>query len=739
MKRRLPDLKIPIFAVAVLICLFGLCGNAGAQSGAQNGKDATLAGFVTDATGRPISGARVVATQIAAKQGGGAGPATAETQSHDDGSFSIALAPGTYRVAITQAKFTSIEREAELNSGQKLEWKIRMEIEPLAAGVVVTAQATPIEAESTPAPVTVITREQIDQRQANSLPALLETLPGISLAQTGAEGGPTTLFLDGGNSNYTKVLVDGAPVNSSGGFIDFSNLSLDNIDKIEVVHGAESALYGSDAMTGVVQIFTKRGTTRTPELDIEGDGGSFDTGRGSSTISGLLGAFDYSAGYGYFTTAGQGTNDFMLNRTYSGNFGWKFSDTDTLRAAIRENASDAGIPGQTLFFPPDPTATNDLRDFSGSAIWNAQAGTHWQWSVSGYESDRQMNFNDPLEGFDSIDQFNRAGGNAQASYLFKGVTVTGGYNFEFENAFPSSLNGEHVQRRNEAWYLDARWQPAKRLTVNAGARADDNSVFGTKVVPRVGAAYLLRRGSAEIGETRLHGFYGQGIVEPQLDEVFGTDPCFPPNPLLAPEESKTANGGIDQGLFHGLMTLSTDYFYNQFHNIITFESGAPSPSCPFGTGLTVNTDRAIARGVNFSGQLHPFRWLRISGNYSYDDSRVLFSPNATDQTELPGNHLLRRPVNSGSLEATFSAKKLTVNLLAYLTGKRTDSDFDGLGITHDAGYARIDAAASYRVRREVLLFVRGSNLLNKQYQDTVGFPALGREIIGGVKLTFGGD
>ncbi len=140
-----------------------------------------------------------------------------------------------------------------------------------------------------PRRVTILTQEQIEQRVATSLPDLLATQPGFSLGRTGPEGGSASLFLDGGNSNYTKVLVDGVPVNTPGGLIDFSNFTLDNIDKIEIVHGAESALYGSDAMDGVIQIFTHRGTTRIPEFTAFADGGNFDTGRGGAELSGLLG------------------------------------------------------------------------------------------------------------------------------------------------------------------------------------------------------------------------------------------------------------------------------------------------------------------------------------------------------------------------------------------------------------------------------------------------------------------
>jgi outer membrane cobalamin receptor len=720
---------LSFLSAVVFLILFSGTPQAAAQT-----QPATLTGTVTDPRGASVAGTQIKVEQI---------PSAGEpvhALSGDDGRFSLALAPGRYRVTISRDSFAQLNQEISMAPGEAREWNVRMTLEPLSSKVVVTAQTIPLDADSSPAPLTILTREEIEQRQATSLPDLLSTLPGFSLARTGTVGGLTTLFVDGGNSNYTKVLVDGAPVNGSGGFIDFADLTLDNVEKIEIVHGAESALYGTDAMTGVMQIFTRRGTTRIPELEITGEGGSFSTGRGSATVSGLSGKFDYLAGYGYFSTAGQGPNDFMLNRTYSGNFGYKFSDTDTLRVAIRDNASDAGIRGQILFFPPDPTQTTLLRDFSGSAIWNAQAGPHWQWHVSATESSQLSNFNDPLGMFDAIDQFNRASGDAQETYSFKGGAATAGYTYEIENAFPSSLNGLHVQRRDQAGYLDARWQATKRLILNAGARADDNSVFGTKVEPRVGAAYLLRQSSGEIGETRVHAFYGQGIVEPELSQVFGTDPCFRSNPALVPEQSKTANGGIDQTLLHGRLTLSTDYFYNQFHDIISFFFDPTGTlACPSGSGMEVNTDRVIARGVNFSGQLHPVRWLRVGGNYSYDDSRVLFSPNAFDQTQTPGNHLLRRPVNSGSLEINASVRRLNVNALAYFSGARTDSDFVGRGLTRNPGYGRLDCAASYRLRREVSLFVRGTNLLNKQYQETLGFPALGRQIIGGVKLTFGGE
>ena len=222
---------------------------------------------------------------------------------------------------------------------------------------------------------------------------MLATLPGFSLGRTGPEGGSTSLFLDGGNSNYTKVLMDGTPVNQPGGLIDFSNFTLDNIEKIEIVHGAESALYGSDAMDGVIQIFTRRGTTRIPEVTAIAEGGNFATGRGGAELSGLLGRFDYSAGVSDLETQGQGPNDAFRNRTLSGNFGWRFSDTARVSLALRDNVSDAGTPGQTLLQPPNLTDSIALHNFNASLHAEFVTGTHWHHQLSGTESyNRELNY-----------------------------------------------------------------------------------------------------------------------------------------------------------------------------------------------------------------------------------------------------------------------------------------------------------------------------------------------------------
>src|SRR6266852_5614320 len=517
---------------------------------------ATLTGTLTDPSGAAIARAAVSAERL---------PAPGNLQratSGDDGRFTLSLAPGKYRVRITHPSFARVEEELALTAGETRELRIRLELERLAATVVVSAQAEPAAVEAITAPVSVVTREEIEQRQSVSLATLLESLPGFSLGRTGREGGVTSLFLNGGNFNFTKVLVDGTTVNEPGGAIDFSNFTLDNVEKIEVVRGAESALYGSDAMAGVVQVFTHRGTTRRPQLILLAEGGGFSTARGVAQLSGLVGRLDYSAAAAYFETAGQGQNDSFLNRTLSGNFGWRFTESNQVRLSLRNNTSDAGVAGQTLITPPNLDQHNGLRNFSANLSWEFATSSHWRHRLAGTESYNRQLFDNRLSDFGSSsptgpnfcdvpvqgmfcdfpftlrNQLNRAGFQEQSSYLFRQGAVTAGYQYEVENGF---LSRPHFRRNNQAGFFDARYQPWRRLTLSGGVRAEANDSFGTRVVPRTGVAYALRDGRDFWGATRLRFSYGQGIKEPSLVQSFSANPFFLGNPNLRPERSRTFN------------------------------------------------------------------------------------------------------------------------------------------------------------------------------------------------------
>jgi vitamin B12 transporter len=727
-------MKTTVFSTAFL--LFAVSVISFSLQAQSNPPDAHLSGKITDLSGYGVANVRITAQFTN-------DPKTRiwSAISSADGAYLLAVPAGRYHIHFQRSPFVARDAVVDLAAGESRTLDLRLEIEPLSENVVVTANAQPLEVDRTPAPVDLVGRQEIDQRQAVSLPDLLSTQTGISLTRTGTIGGFATIFVDGGNSSFTKVLIDGAPVNLPGGDFIYSNLTLDNVDKVEIVHGAESALYGSDAMSGVIQIVSHKGSTRIPELNLFAEGGSFSSARGGGQLSGLLGKFDYSAAGSYFHTDGQGINDAFLNRSFAGNFGYSFSDSNQVRLTLRSNVSFAGTPGQTLLGPAfsDSTAFDDERQLSGNLSWTFKTGSHWVHRISGMES-RFLDTNGfPDFSFFETAQFNRAGFLEQSTYSFRQGAVTAGYQYEVENADPNNLSGLHARRNNQAGFLDARWQPLSRLNLSAGVRAEENTNFGTRVVPRVGAVYALRYSQGFLADTRARISYGQGIEEPTIFESFDADPCNPGNPNLRPERSRTVNVGLDQYFSANRFRISATFFLNEFRDLIDQQQGPANSMCFGGNEkLFFNIDAARARGLNWSGEAHLNHWLLLKGNYSYDDTRVLQTVASAPSVEQPGNHLLRRPVNSGNLWLNATFRRVNFNLAGYFTGVRTDSDFDGLGLTRNPGYARFDFATSYNFGRGVSFYGRVTNLLDKQYQEAIGFPALGRDFRLGMNYRFTG-
>ena len=702
----------------LLSLAFLLFVNFARPAKAQN-PAATINGSVNDQSGAAIEGA-----SVNAQPAGASGPAV-RTVSGAEGRFSVALPAGRYGVRVAYKSFETFEQEITVTAGETRDLNVRLRLERASSNVVVTDSAEPALAETAPDLVDVITRADIDQRQEIWVTDLLASKQGLNFSRLGAYGGITSFFLDGGDSDYTKVLVDGTPVNEPGGAVDFSNFTSDNIDKIEIVHGASSALYGSDAMAGVIQIFTHRGTSGVPQITLEGDGGTFGTGHGAGQLSGLLGKFDYSGAVGYFSTQGQGPGDFFRDATASGNFGWKFSNSDSLRLTLRNDSSDAGQPGQTLL-PGGATIgqTSNIHDFTANLTWNFSTGEHWQHQVSGFESRFFLVENSPPFGEFTTD-YNRAGAIAQSTYSFQNGSFTAGYENEVEN-------GPSAGRHNQAGYIEARYQFGARFTVIAGGRVEANGFFGTRAVPRAGASYALRAASGFWGATRLRASYGEGIKEP---DILPAD-C---GPQLKPEQSTTVDAGIDQYFGGDRAHFSATFFHNDFHDIVSFTFAGAKANCPAFGGSYYNTDKARAAGVNSSLEVKAAKWLGIAANYSYDDSKVLASPNATDPALLPGNRLFKRPLNSANLVANAHFLRMNWNIAGFYLGRRTDSDFLGLGYTSDPSYVRWDLSNSIDLGHGLSTVAHFANLFDRHYQEAIGYPALGYNYRLGLKYVWGGE
>jgi outer membrane receptor protein involved in Fe transport len=305
-----------------------------------------VTGTVLDPSGRPIPRAAIVVTAPG-------GAAVGVVFSDVDGNFRIPDAPDGCRLRTSLSGFAPATADCRSDGPVTL----TMALSPVSESVVVSATRTDAPASQVASAVTVFDAEEIERRQQPQLADLLRLAPGTQVVRSGAPGSVTSLFVRGGESNYTKVLLDGIPLNEPGGVFNLGNLTTENLDRVELVRGANSAVYGSDAMTGVLQLFTRRGTSARPDGHATIEGGSFATGRGSAGVAGKSGRFDYSADTAGYTTDNEVPNNAFRNFTLSGTAGAAVNDSATLRFVGRLERGRRVCPGRPRSAVPTWTPT----------------------------------------------------------------------------------------------------------------------------------------------------------------------------------------------------------------------------------------------------------------------------------------------------------------------------------------------------------------------------------------------
>jgi vitamin B12 transporter len=630
---------------------------------------------------------------------------------------------------------------------------IELRLAPAAETVVVTATRTPVPTQAAGADVESLSAAQLETLRPIAADDALRFLPGAVVSTQGQRGGLSSLFVRGGDSRYNKVIVDGVTVNEPGGRFDFGTLPLAQADRLEFVRGAQSALYGSDAMTSVVQVWTRTGNTATPELRFGADGGNLGTAHGYVSLSGARSGFDYSVFGDQFNSTGQGPNDDYSNSLQGTNLGVAINDQVTLRLRGRHSNSRTGVQGEWNFngnplMPPDRDQYAWFNDSLGSVDLTVGGPSRWQHRFSGFEyNQKRTNVDsviDPGRVFDSpfhtIADINRSGFEYQGDYVEQSwAHTTVGYRFEDENGFVGNLLSPpivHGLRLNHEAYGQQQLTLG-RLSVVAGGRFVHNGSFGNKGVPRVALTLLALRGGRLFSGTRLRFSYATGIKEPLFEESLANGQGSIPNPNLKPEENRAFEAGVQQDLFGGKYALTATYYNNLFRNQIDF---ATLNFNPF-TGQYQNIDKSIAHGAEVELHGRPLSRLSIDAGYNYTSTQILEQPFAFDNLHQPGQPLLRRPKHSGSLLLTYLAKKWGANLGGSFVGRRADSDFFVLPtpINYAAGYARIDVGGWYAVHSRITAYVNIGNLLDKHYNEVVGYPALGTNFRVGMRFRIGGE
>ena len=621
--------------------------------------------------------------------------------------------------------------------------------EPVELGpVVVTATKTEVPVTQITASVTVITKEEIETRQVTQVSDLLRDVPGLSVTQIGSRGGTVSVFPRGGESRFNLVLIDGVKVNDAGGFFDFSDLSTDNIERIEIVRGPHSALYGSDAMGSVIQIFTKRGKG-APRVEASFAGGNLKTFEEKLSLAGGSGRVGYSLNVGRTDTDGSlRTNNDFRETTVSGRVDYAVEKALDLNLVVRFTDSLFEFPtgdAGNLFGPLDPRQSSDQKRLLVSGKASHTLTPWWQQTVQVGFYRHQSAFDDPFDpvdprtgqlidfsAFHSTNEERRVSAdyfwNLTAPTVFDVSSLfTAGFAFEreefeqraaaTETDFPFSSANE-ASRDNKAGYLQGQFDWKKQLFLTAGFRVDGNSTLGTEVTPRVSGAYIL----PFLG-TKLRAGYGKGIKAPTFIQNFGIGSQFViGNPNLSPERSKSWEVGFDQPLLKGLVELNATYFHNRFTDLIAFVGGSPSFR---------NVQSARAKGIEAAARVHPGFGLTVGGTYTFLESKVLDN-GGVGGTELPvGAPLIRRPKHRGSLSIDHVWEQLHTNLTATFVGAQEDLDFRTFPSPRVTlpGYTIVDVAFAYLLLkdrlhlREVSLFGKVQNLFDEGFQETFGFSA----------------
>lgn len=658
---------------------------------------------------------------------------------------------GPFQVKVLAAGFAP----ETVNVSTQKEIAITLHLAAASETVVVSATRTPVAAEAAGADVDTLNASQLTTMQPIAADDALRFLPGAVVNTAGQRGGLSSLFVRGGESNYNKVIVDGVTINEPGGTFDFGTLSLEQGDRMEFVRGAQSTLYGSDAMTSLIQVWTRTGSTRTPELRVAADAGNLSTASGHASLAGASGRFDYNVFGGQFNTNSSGLNNAYSDSLEGANVGAALSESVSLRARVRHSNSHTGLPGEwdfngTPLQPPDPSDWSQLNNILGSVELAIAAPSGWQHRFTGFDylyryyelnvnGDTQRVFDFPSN---EVDRINRGGFEYQGDYSERSwAHTTFGYRVENENGFVGNViygPQNHGQRLNQDAYgqQELTW---KRLVVIAGGRFVHDSAFGNTGVPRVALTLQALRGNGVFSGTRFRFTFSTGFKEPRLEETYNGIPADPfniPNPGLKPERVRAFEAGFEQNFLNNKYAVTGTYFNNLFHDQINYVTSNIPPNFP---GQYVNVNKAFAHGAEFVLRTRLTPRLLLNTAYTYTSSEYLDNPAPFDAVYNPGQPLLRRPKHSATTLLTYTGPRWGGNVSGSFVGRRADSDFDGFNITHAAGYVRTDVGGWYAVHPRVTLFVEVQNALDRRYNEVVGYPSLPMNFRAGWRFRLGGE
>jgi len=629
---------------------------------------------------------------------------------------------------------------------------------PPAAGemddLVVTATRLATPRGELASSVTVITAADIQRKQFRSVPQALRSVPGLHVVQSGGPGQQTSVFMRGANSNHTLVLIDGIEASdpsSPNGAVDFSNLWLDNIERIEVVRGPQSTLYGSDAIGGVIQITTRRGAGKLHGA-AKAEGGSDNTFNQQASVAGANDAIDYSFGVTHIDTDADSVtpsrlrngvpaeDDNYKNWTTSTRLGMAVSDTLALTFSGRYIDSESRLDPELESFGFGTTEDRDARLDQTEYLLRGEAKAQlldglWEATfATSYTDFDRKNRNNRQSPNETLTRTRFEGNKLKFElkndlYLSDSHTFTLGLETEKENMdsggfsdFGGFVVGEEsdADARNNAVYVQDQFSYGGRFFGTIGGRYDKHDGFGSEVTYRIAPVYVHRKTG-----TRIKGSIATGFKAPTLFQTDGFTPnnfgsFYRGNPNLDPEESFGWEAGFEQPLWNERINLGVTYFKSNIDDLmqVVFD--------PSFNSTYENIDKADIKGIESFIHTQLLQSLSVNANYTYTDA----------EDDKTGEKLLRRPKHKADLDVQYQpTAKASINLsVNYVSDYNDISRETGATIKGD-DYTVLDIAAEYAISKRWRIFGRVENVTDEHYEPADGFQASDRGMIAGAELT----
>ena len=789
-------MRLPFRSVLVFSFLFSI---AFVNSSAARQGSIVVRGVIADTSGAVVTGVVVEAVV--------AGRSISRVTTGADGAYRVDVPAGVPLELRAQRDGFAGQVLALSGVTQPLTRNLTLQVGGVSDTLVVTASRTPESRAKVTESVTSFTRADIDALGASSLADVVRFVPGASVESIGREGAVTSMFTRGGESDYNLVLIDGVRVNQSGGVFDFSRINAAEIERVEVVRGAQSSLWGSDAMGSVVQIFTRRaGAGDRPQLAGSAEGGSFATFRGDARLmGGVASQVDYSAGVSRRQSGGAFADllpedDRFEQNGFDAGGGARLSDRVALRGGLRSTTADGKSVGAIVYGARNTGGLYRTRDLSGHLDLSHSFGSRLSGTATfnyfRYKSDSADTIADapfstyavlagtpnaifpngtrlvrlidlaefntlvaagatPGAGqflasrqssnfpFTSASEFERPAFRYQADYAWSGQQFSAGYEWEREN---NALTNER-RLDNQSVFFQQQIAVRDRWFATVGARVDSKEGADTFFSPKLSAGgFLVPFTSGGVSSVKVFGNLGQGIKSPSLSERFG-GPFTDPAPDLKVEQARTGDVGVEATFANQRYRTLVTYFNNDYTDQIAYRGGVAGDGIP----EYINIDGSKADGWELEGALQrPIAGLTASASYTRVNHRVVTNVSTSQQFQ-PGQPLLRRPMNSGNLRASWAHGGVTVNGSLRLAGDRHDNSFLSLrtvpnaarpipistDITVNPGYAVMSLGLDVRAHRTVTLYVRGENVADEVYESVLGYPAMPRSVVAGARFTFG--